>query len=60
MSVIVSADRTFARERYRFRGFGVYNASGGAGFVRGIVMASLRDNLRSRALSAGSLGTVWI
>ncbi len=45
VSVIVSADRTFARERYRFRGFGVYNASGGSGFVRGIVMASLRDNV---------------
>jgi hypothetical protein len=45
VSLIVSADRTFARERYRFRGFGVYNASGGSGFVRGIVMASLRDNL---------------
>jgi hypothetical protein len=45
VSIIVSADRTFARERYRFRGFGVYNAGGSSGFVRGIGMASLRDNL---------------
>jgi hypothetical protein len=45
VSFIVSADRTFARERYRFRGFGVYNASGRSAFVRGIGFASLRDNL---------------
>ena len=45
VSFIVSADRTFARERYRFRGFGVYNASDASVFVRGIWMASLRDNL---------------
>ena len=45
VSLIVSADRTFARERYRFRGFGVYNAAANSGFVRGIGIASLRDNL---------------
>jgi hypothetical protein len=45
VSLIVSADRAFARERYRFRGFAVYNASEGSAFVRGIFMASLRDNL---------------
>jgi hypothetical protein len=45
VSLILSADRTFARERYRFRGFGVYNASGASGFVRGILMAGVRDNL---------------
>jgi hypothetical protein len=45
VSLVVSADRTFARERYRFRGFGVYNAGGSSVFVRGIFIASLRDNL---------------
>jgi Protein of unknown function (DUF1302) len=45
VSLVVSADRTFAQERYRFRGFGVYNASEASAFVRGIGMASLRDNL---------------
>jgi hypothetical protein len=43
--LIFSADRTFARERYRLRGFGVYGASSDSGFVRGIFIANLRDNL---------------
>jgi hypothetical protein len=45
VSFVVSADRTFARERYRLRGFGVYNATEASGFLRGIAMASLRDNV---------------
>lgn len=45
LSVVASADRTFARERYRLRGFGLYNATERSGFIRGILMASLRDNL---------------
>lgn len=49
VSFVVSADRTFARERYRFRGFGVYNATEASGFVRGIGMATLRDNLALEA-----------
>jgi len=49
VSVVVSADRTFARERYRFRGFGVYNATESSGFVRGIGLANLRDNLALEA-----------
>jgi hypothetical protein len=49
VSFVVSADRTIARERYRFRGFGVYNAATASGFVRGIGMASLRDNLALEA-----------
>jgi hypothetical protein len=49
VSLVVSADRTFARERYRFRGFGVYNAATASGFVRGIGMANLRDNLAFEA-----------
>ena len=49
VSLVLSADRTFAQERYRFRGFGVYNATEASGFVRGIGMASLRDNLALEA-----------
>jgi hypothetical protein len=49
VSLVVSADRTFARERYRFRGFAVYNAAAASGFVRGIGIANLRDNLALEA-----------
>jgi hypothetical protein len=49
VSLVASADRTFARERYRFRGFGVYNATAASAFVRGIGMANLRDNLALEA-----------
>lgn len=52
VSLVASTDRTFARERYRLRGFGLYNASESSGFLRGIGIISLRDNL---ALE-GSLG----
>lgn len=45
VSLIASADRTFARERYRLRGFGVYNASESSSFVRAIGIAALRDNV---------------
>ena len=49
VSLVVSANRTFARERYRLRGFGVYNATEASGFLRGIAMASLRDNVALEA-----------
>lgn len=49
VSLIFSADRTFARERYRVRGFGVYGASSQSGFVRGIGVANVRDNLALEA-----------
>jgi hypothetical protein len=49
VSLVLSLDRTFARERYRFRGFGVYNASESSGFLRGIGFANLRDNLALEA-----------
>jgi hypothetical protein len=52
VSLIVSADRTFSREKYQARLFGVYNPNNRSGFVRGIATASLRDNV---ALE-GSLG----
>jgi hypothetical protein len=49
VSFIASADRTFAREKYRLRGFGVYNASEASGFIRGIGVAGLRDNVALEA-----------
>ena len=52
VSLITSADRTFAREKYRTRMFAVYNPSETSAFVRGILTASLRDNLSLE----GSLG----
>ena len=45
VSLIASADRTFAREKYRTRIFAVYNPAETSGFMRGILTASLRDNL---------------
>jgi hypothetical protein len=52
VSLIVSADRTFSRQKYQGRLFGVYNPNSDSGFVRGIATATLRDNV---ALE-GSLG----
>jgi hypothetical protein len=52
VSMIVSADRTFSRQKYQGRLFGLYNPNSGSGFVRGIATATLRDNV---ALE-GSLG----
>jgi hypothetical protein len=45
VSLIVSADRSFARQKYEGRLFGVYNPTSGAAFVRGIARANLRDNV---------------
>jgi hypothetical protein len=45
VSLIVSTDRSFARQRYESRVFGVYNPNSGAGFLRGILTANLRDNV---------------
>jgi hypothetical protein len=49
VSLIASADRTFAREKYRLRTFAVYNAVDQAAFVRVIGVTSLRDNLAMEA-----------
>ena len=49
VSLILSADRTFARERYRTRVFTVYNPSEGSAFLRFIGMATLRDDLALEA-----------
>jgi hypothetical protein len=52
VSLVLSADRSFARERYQARLFGVANPSERSGFVRGIATAHLRDNVAVE-LSAG-------
>ena len=45
VSLILSTDRSFARERYRLRGFGVYNPSERSAFLRAIATAKLRDDV---------------
>ena len=45
LSLVLSADRRFARERYGVRVFGVANTSERSGFARAITSAELRDNL---------------
>jgi hypothetical protein len=45
VSLILSADRSFAAERYQIRTFGVYNATESSAFLRGIATAKLRDNV---------------
>jgi hypothetical protein len=49
VSLVASADRTFAREKYRLRTFAVYNATEQSGFLRTIGMANVRDNLALEA-----------
>jgi hypothetical protein len=44
VSVILSADRSFARERYGLRAFSVYNPSEGSAFVRAIGTAKVHDD----------------
>jgi hypothetical protein len=45
LSLVVSADRAFAREKYNVRIFGVYGATEGSGFVRAVTTAKLRDDV---------------
>lgn len=45
LSLIVAADRTFARETQSLRVFGVYGATEGSGFLRGILTSKLRDQV---------------
>jgi len=45
LSLILAADRTFSRERYRLRTFGVYTPDESNAFLRAIGIANLRDNL---------------
>ena len=52
VSLIVSADRSFEREKYLLRAFTVYNPSEESIFARGIATAKLHDDLAVEA-SAG-------
>jgi hypothetical protein len=45
VTLMVSADRTFSRERYQVRVFAVANPGESSGFARAIATASLRDNV---------------
>jgi hypothetical protein len=45
LSLILAADRTFSRERYRLRTFAVYTPDESNAFLRTIGIANLRDNL---------------
>lgn len=45
VSIILSGDRTFTRERYGLRTFGVYNPNESSGFLRAIATAKIRDNV---------------
>src|SRR5688500_12847322 len=45
VSLVLSADRRFARARYALRAFGVATPAEGSGFARAIAVAELRDNL---------------
>jgi hypothetical protein len=61
VSLILSADRSFAAERYQVRTFGVYNATESSAFLRAIATAKLRDNVSlegSAGWFAGEGGTV--
>jgi hypothetical protein len=55
VSLIVSADRSFSRQKYEGRLFGVYNPANRAAFARGVARANLRDNLALEA-SIGVFG----
>jgi MMPL family len=45
VSLVLSAEHSFSRERYQVRAFAVANPSEGSGFGRGIATAELRDNV---------------
>jgi hypothetical protein len=56
VSLLGSIERSFARERYRARLFGVVNPGDAAGFVRGLFTWSVRDNVSVEASAAVFLG----
>jgi hypothetical protein len=45
VSLIAATDRTFARDRYHLRTFGVYDPNESSGFARAIATARIRDNV---------------
>jgi hypothetical protein len=54
VSLIVSADRNFVRDRYQVRAFSVFNPAEDSAFVRAIALARLGD----RVALEGSAG--WL
>jgi len=57
LSLILSADRTFSRERYRLRTFAVYTPDESNAFLRAIGIANLRDNLALEGSIGWFVGT---
>jgi len=45
VSLVAATDRTFARERYHLRTFGVYNPNESSGFARALATVKIRDNV---------------
>jgi len=45
VSLVLSADRSFARERYRVRAFTLVNPSEGSAFLRGVATWKVRDSV---------------
>ncbi|HEX6975649.1 MAG TPA: DUF1302 family protein [Vicinamibacterales bacterium] len=45
VSLMLSTDRSFGRDRYQLRGFGVYNPSEASAFLRAIATAKLTDKV---------------
>ena len=57
VNLVGSVERSFGRERYRTRLFGVVNPGDAAAFVRGVFSWSLQDNVAVEGSAAAFLGT---
>jgi hypothetical protein len=57
VSFVVSADRSFARERHRLRVFAVADTPEGSGFARAILTSELRDNVAIEGSAGWFAGT---
>ena len=57
VNLVGSIERSFGRERYRARLFGVVNPGDAAAFVRGVFSWSLQDNVAVEGSAAAFLGT---
>ena len=57
MNLVGSIERSFGRERYLARAFAVVNPADRSGFVRGLVVWSVRDNLSLDGSAGAFLGT---
>jgi hypothetical protein len=56
-SLIGSIERTFGRDRYLVRGFGVVNPADRSGFLRGLVSWKVRDHIVLDGSAGAFLGT---